>query len=195
MSGRRYECPECNQLITSRARRAGELGRSAAESWRPEFIPQPRSGARMPIRYQHAEAVATTPERAFAAIDDLPLTAKWLPPCVSLEKIGDGPNAPGDKLRYVFRQGGRQGEMGGEILARVPGERLHRRFADSSFEVSVDLRVAAAPVGALTTHIIEISPKTLLGKLMWPLIRLGVGKQTRDAAANLKRLLEAAPTQ
>jgi hypothetical protein len=28
---------------------------------------------------------------------------QWLPPCVSLSKIGDGPNAPGDQLRYVFR--------------------------------------------------------------------------------------------
>ena len=149
----------------------------------------------MPIRYQHVEPVATTPDRAFAAIDDLPLTAKWLPPCVSLSKIGDGPNAPGDKLRYVFKQGGRQSEMAGEIVARVPGERLHSKYSDSSFEVSVDLRVAPAPGGTLTTHIIEISPKTLLGKLMWPLIRLGVGKQTRDAAANLKKLLEATPAK
>jgi hypothetical protein len=144
----------------------------------------------MPIRYEHVETVATTPERAFAVIDDLPSTAKWLPPCVSLAKVGDGPNAPGDKLRYVYAQGGRQGEMAGEILDRVPGERLHCRYRDRSFDVGVDMRVAAAAGGALTTHIIEISPKTLWGKLMWPLIRLGVGKQTRDAAANLKKLLE-----
>lgn len=149
----------------------------------------------MPIRYQHVETVATTPDRAFAAIDDLPLTAKWLPPCVSSSKVGDGPNAPGDKLRYVFKQGGRQSEMAGEILARVLGERLHCRYSDSAFDVSVDLRVAPAPGGALTTHIIEISPNTLLGKLMSPLIRLGVGKQTRDAAANLQELLEATPAK
>ncbi len=149
----------------------------------------------MPIRYEHAETVATTPERAFAFIDDLPLTAKWLPPCVSLTKLGDGPNAPGDKLHYVFKQGGRQSEMAGEILTRVPGERLHCKYADNSFEVSVDLRVAAAPGGTLTTHIIEISPKSFIGKLMSPLIRLGLGKQTRDAAANLKKLLEAAPVK
>ena len=49
----------------------------------------------MPIRYEHVERVATTPERAFAVIDDLSSTAKWLPPCVSLAKVGDGPNAPG----------------------------------------------------------------------------------------------------
>ncbi len=145
----------------------------------------------MPIRYQHVETVRTTPVRAFAVIDDLPLTAKWLPPCVSLEKIGSGPNAAGDKLRYVYRQGGRQCEMAGEILVHTPGERLHCKYADKAFEVSVDLRVAAAPEGTVTTHAIEITPKTLVGKLMSPLIRLGLGKQTRDAAANLKKLLEA----
>jgi hypothetical protein len=152
-----------------------------------------REDRSMPIRYEHTETVHTTPERAFAAIDDLPLTAKWLPPCVSLEKLGPGPNAPGDKLRYVFKQGGRQSEMAGEILARAPGQRLHCRYFDSAFEVVVDLRVAAAPGGTATTHIIEITPKTLMGKLFSPLIRLGLGKQTREAAANLKQLLESTP--
>jgi uncharacterized protein YndB with AHSA1/START domain len=145
----------------------------------------------MPIRYEHAETVRATPERVFAAIDNLPLTAKWLPPCVSLEKIGDGPNAPGDKLRYVYREGGKQQEMAGEILTRTPPERLHCKYHDSMFEVSVDMRVAAAPEGALTTHSIEITPKTFLCRLLSPLIRLGIGKQTRTAAANLKALLES----
>jgi hypothetical protein len=145
----------------------------------------------MPIRYQHTELVRTTPERAFAAIDDLPLTARWLPPCVSLEKLGPGPNAPGDRLRYVFKQGRKTSEMAGEIIARTPGERLHCRYHDSMFEVSVDLRVAAAPEGTLTTHLIEITPRTWLGKLMSPLIRLGLGRQTRQAAGNLKKLLES----
>ena len=102
----------------------------------------------MPIRYQHVVTVATTPERAFAVIDDLPLTAKWLPPCVSLAKVGDGSNAPGDKLRYVFKQGGRQCEMAGEILDREPDQRLHCKYSDNAFDVWVDLRVAAAPEGA-----------------------------------------------
>jgi hypothetical protein len=145
----------------------------------------------MPIRYEFSETVRTTPQCAFAVIDDLPLTAKWLPPCVSLEKVGAGPNAPGDKLRYVFKQGGREQTMTGEIIARVPGERLYCKYSDRMFEVSVDLRVAAAANGTLTTHLIEICPRTLFGRLMGPLIRLGLGKQTRDAAANLKKLLES----
>jgi hypothetical protein len=145
----------------------------------------------MPIRYEHAETVRASVEQAFAAIDDLPLTAKWLPPCVSLEKVGNGPNAAGDRLRYVYRQGGRTAEMAGEIIARAPGERLHCKYFDKAFDVSVDLRVAPAADGAVTTHIIEITPKTFSARLLSPLIRLGLGKQTRDAAANLKKLLES----
>lgn len=145
----------------------------------------------MAIQYQCEEFVRTTPNHAFATIDDLPLTAKWLPPCVSLEKEGDGPNAVGDRIRYVYTQGGRQSEMAGEIVARVPGERLHCRYFDSMFDVSVDLQVSAEEEGTRTRHAVEISPKTLFGKLMVPLIRIGLRKQTREAAANLKRLLES----
>jgi hypothetical protein len=147
----------------------------------------------MPLRYEHSETIRVTPERAFAAIDNLPLTAQWLPPCVSLEKIGAGPNAPGDKLRYVYKEGSRQGEMAGEIVARTPGQRLHCKYYDALFEVSVDLRVADAPEGALTIHIIEMTPKKFFFKLLSPLIRRGLIKQTRQAAANLKKLLEASP--
>lgn len=145
----------------------------------------------MSIRYEHAETIRTTPERAFAAIDDLALTAKWLPPCVNLKKVGTGPNLPGDKLRYVYKQGGKTAEMDGEIRTRIVNERLHCEYFDHMFNVSVDLRVAPAADGAVTTHIIEITPKTLVAKLMSPLIRLGIRKQTREAAANLKKLLES----
>jgi uncharacterized protein YndB with AHSA1/START domain len=145
----------------------------------------------MPIHHEHREPVAVSPERAFAAIDDLPLTARWLPPCVSLTKVGAGPNRVGDELRYVFRQGGRHAEMAGEIVARVPGERLCCRYRDRAFEVSVDLRVAPAEGGAALTHVIGVTPKTLLGKLLSPLIGLGLRRQTRTAAANLRRLLES----
>lgn len=144
----------------------------------------------MSIRYEHQEAVAAEPQRVFETIDNLTLTAEWLPPCISLSKIGEGPNQPGDKLHYVFEQGGRKSEMEGVIIDRVFGERLHCQYSDSAFEVSVDLRVAPSSEGSMTTHIIEITPKTMAGKLMKPLIQLGLGKQTRDAAANLKKLVE-----
>ena len=145
----------------------------------------------MSLRYEHCEIIRATPEAVFAVIDDLPQTAKWLPPCVSLEKVGEGVNAVGDQLHYAYRQGSNQGTMAGEILARVPDQRLYCKYTDKMFEVGVDLLVNADSAGCMSTHIINITPKTWVGKLMSPLIRVGLKKQTRDAAANLRRLLES----
>jgi hypothetical protein len=144
------------------------------------------------LRYQHDVIIRRTPAEVFAVIDDLPQTAKWLPPCVSLTKVGDGPNAEGDTLRYVYRQGKSSAEMAGRILARQQDARLHCLYSDAMFEVSVDLQVAAHPQGTLSSHHISMMPKTLFSRLLQPLIRLGLGKQTRDAASNLKTLLESA---
>ncbi len=149
----------------------------------------------MSIRCEHVEIVKTSPEKAFAAIDDLPLTAQWLPPCVSLNKVGDGPNAPGDTLEYVYKQGGQTGRMAGRIVDRLPGERLHCIYEDGMFAVSVDLRVAPDSAGAKMTHIIEMTPKKFIAKLFTPLIKIGIRKQTTDAAVNLKKLLEEGPSK
>lgn len=145
----------------------------------------------MAIRCEHEEIVKCAPEKAFSVIDDLPRTAEWLPPCVLLEKVGDGPNEPGDTLRYVYRQGGQTGTMAGRIVARVPGERLHCIYEDSMFVVSVDLNVASAPEGTRCLHAIEMTPKKLIAKLFMPIVKFGLRKQTADAAVNLKKLLEA----
>lgn len=144
----------------------------------------------MPIRCEHVEIVKTSPERAFAMIDDLPRTAEWLPPCVSLNKVGEGPNASGDTLEYVYKQGGQTGRMKGTIAERIPGEKLHCIYEDSMFTVSVDMRVAPDPAGAKMTHIIEMTPRKLIAKLFTPLVKIGIRKQTTDAAVNLKKLLE-----
>ena len=145
----------------------------------------------MGIRYEYQEGISATPDKVFAIIDDLPQTSKWLPPCVSLSKVGSGPNLVGDKLQYVFRQGGSQRTMQGEILARVPNARLHCKYSDAMFDVSVEMLVSGSAGGCKTTHIIEIEPKTMMGKFMKPLIRLGLRKQTQEAATNLKKLVEA----
>lgn len=143
----------------------------------------------MPIRCRHAEMIPVAPGQVFALIDDLPATARWLPGCVSLENTSRGPNTPGDILRYVFTQGGRHSEMEGVIAAREPGKRLHCVYTDAAFIVSADMIVEPADGGTLLTNIIEITPRTFLGCLMWPVIRFCLGGQARQATANLRKAL------
>lgn len=147
----------------------------------------------MPITCEHSIDVNVCPEVAFALLDDLPRTKEWLPPCTSLEKVTPGPNVVGDQLRYAFKQGGSSGTMKGEIRARYPNERLECLYTDPKFDVLVDFRIESAPGGATLRHFISITPKTFLGRMMAPCIRLGLRSQTRKAMENIKAILEKQP--
>lgn len=145
----------------------------------------------MPIRCTHSIEVSASPERAFAFLDDLPATPRWLAPCTAIEKPTPGPNAVGDKLKYSYKQGGQAGTMDGEILARTPNERLICRYGDKTMEVVVDFQVDRLPAGARLTHVIAIAPKTFVCRLMTPLIRLSLPRQTRKAMSSLKAILDS----
>ncbi|MEM7807694.1 MAG: SRPBCC family protein [Planctomycetota bacterium] len=148
----------------------------------------------MPIRFEHAEPSTASQETTFALMDDLSRTAEWLPPCVSLTNTTRGvgePNQPGDALHYVFKQGGKQQEMTGQILEREEPSKLIAKYTDKAFDVVTDLRVEPSGNGCITHHVIEITPKAFFGKLLSPLIKLGLKGQTRTAAANLRALAES----
>jgi hypothetical protein len=145
----------------------------------------------MTIAFEHKIEVACAPEVAFALLDDLPRTSEWLAPCVSIEKLDPGPNKVGTRLLYKYREGGRGRAMNGEIKARTPNARLTCVYADKMMLVEVDFRVERAAQGAQLTHAIDITPQTFFGRLMTPLIRRALPKQTKDAMENVKRLLEA----
>ncbi len=143
----------------------------------------------MPIRYEYSVDVACSPAQAFALIDDLPKTPQWLAICISLEKLSPGPNKVGDKLKYVHQQGGRSAVMDGVITERVPNEKLTCQYDDKMFQIVIDFNISATSPGARLTHVIAITPKTFFCKLMSPLIRLGVPKQTKDAMHALQAAL------
>lgn len=145
----------------------------------------------MALQCNHSVEVHCSPEKAFSFIDDLPQTPKWLGPCTAIEKLNPGPNAVGDKLKYSYNQGGKDRTMEGEILERVEPSKLVCRYFDSMFEVLVDLNVQKSPSGAVLQHVITMTPKSFFAKLLSPLIRMGLPKQTRDAMAALKSLLES----
>ncbi len=143
----------------------------------------------MPIHYEYSVEVKSSPEQAFAVLDDFKRTPEWLCACVSLEKLTPGPNSIGDRLKYTFKQGRRLGVMDGQITARIPSEKLTVQYDDKMFQVLIDFNISRTSDGARLTHIITITPKTFFGKIMSPLIRLGVPKQTKDAMHALKAIL------
>jgi uncharacterized protein YndB with AHSA1/START domain len=145
----------------------------------------------MAIQFEHTIEVLAPTERAFEILDDVSKTPKWLARCTGIEKLSDGPNAVGTKLRYSYKDGGRSGVMDGEVATRVPNERLTYKYADKMMAVTVDFRMKKSGAGTSLTHAIEITPKTFFAKLFSPFIRKQLPKQTIDAMEKLRGLLEA----
>lgn len=145
----------------------------------------------MSIHFELAVDIAGSPEQVFAVLDDLARTPNWLDRCTSLEKLSPGPNAVGSRLRYAYREGGYTGVMDGEIVARVPGERLTCSYRDKLLAVTVDFRMTRIATGTRLTHAIEIVPQTLLARLMAPVIRGHLPGQTTVALERLKSAIEA----
>ena len=148
----------------------------------------------MPIEFDHAIDVPQDPATVFAFLDDLSLTPQWLEPCVSLVKITPGPNVVGDKLKYTYNQAGRAGEMDGEITARDVNQRLAFRYGDDQFELTIDFRMAAEGTGTRLSQLIAITPLSFMTKMMTPMIRGALPKQTITAMEKVKEMLGARGT-
>ena len=146
----------------------------------------------MPIEFSHTLAVATSPEQTFDVLDDFSQTPKWLTRCTGIETLSVGGNAVGTQLRYAYRERGRVGTMAGTITAREPGQRLTCAYTDKLMDVTVDFQMTRAGSGTRLTHSISMTPKAFVIKLVAPLIRKGIAKQTIDAMEKLKALLEGA---
>ncbi len=150
----------------------------------------------MAIVFEHGIDLPQPPSAVFALLDDFSQLPKWLKPCEGLAKLGTGPNAAGDKLRYAYAQGGRHGVMDGVIVAREPERRLTCKYYDRLFTVVVDFRVADGEGGGTRlVHHIEITPNSFMAKLMSPLIRGQLPRQTIDSMQALRQLLAMAPAE
>src|SRR5688572_16846086 len=70
-------------------------------------------------------------------------------------------------------------------------EKLTCRYWDKMFEIVVDSRVAKTPTGSKLTNSIEMTPKNFIFKLMAPVMRKQLAKQTINAMESLRDILAA----
>jgi len=143
----------------------------------------------MSIQFQHTIDLPQPPSQVFAVLDDVSQTPKWLVRCTGIEVLSPGPLAPGTKLRYSYREGGRAGTMDGQVTDRTPDENLLFSYDDKMMHVDVHFALAPNNSGTRLTHTIDITPKTFMAKLFSPLIRRALPKQTIDAMKSLRSLL------
>lgn len=143
----------------------------------------------MSITFTHGIDIPQPPAKVFALLDDVSQTPKWLSRCIGVEVLTPGPMTVGTRLRYEYREGSRTGKLEGEIAERTEDEKLLYHYEDSMMRVAVQFTMTADGAGTRLTHTIDITPKTFMAKMLTPLIRGGLPKQTIDAMESLRRLL------
>jgi uncharacterized protein YndB with AHSA1/START domain len=143
----------------------------------------------MSIHFAHTIEIPQPPARVFTVLDDFSLTPKWLARCTGIEALTPGPKAPGTKLRYAYKEGGRAGTMDGEIAARAENERITMKYGDKMMDVSVDFHMEPNGAGTKLTHTIDIVPRSFMSKIFAPMIRKQLPKQTVTAMESLRDLV------
>jgi carbon monoxide dehydrogenase subunit G len=140
--------------------------------------------------FAHTLSVSTPPSALFALFEDFSRVPLWLSRCTGIDKLDEGPNDVGTRLKYHYVDGRRSGTMDGQIVAREPDRHFAMKFTDRMMDVTVDFVSASDGVGTTLTHTVDISTKGV-GKLLTPLIRRDLPKQTMDAMTKLKAMAEA----
>ncbi|NYG06901.1 carbon monoxide dehydrogenase subunit G [Phycicoccus badiiscoriae] len=141
-------------------------------------------------QFSHTLSVSAPPSTIFAIVDDFTKTPQWLSRCTGIDKLSEGANDVGTQLKYHYDDGRRSGTMDGQIIAREPDRHFAMKFTDKMMDVTVDFVAASDGVGSTLTHSIDIATKGF-GKLLTPLIKRDLPKQTMDAMTKLKAMAEA----
>jgi ribosome-associated toxin RatA of RatAB toxin-antitoxin module len=122
----------------------------------------------------------------FSFVDDVSQTPRWLSRCVSIDQTSPGPRGVGTQLHYTHSTG----SMDGVVTDYEKDRRLGMSYTDRMFDVLVDFWFAPENGSTAVRHATEINPKSLVGKLMSPFIRVGIRRQMAKDTQTLKRLLE-----
>lgn len=143
----------------------------------------------MAIVFEHGIDLPQSPHQVFTLLDDYSKVPLWLKRCEGVAKQGTGPSKVGDKLRYAYCESGKHGLMDGVIVALEEDRLLSYKYYDKMMMVNVDFRMAPTGEGTHLVHHIEITPHSFLARLISPLWRMKLPKQTVATMENLRKLL------
>lgn len=143
----------------------------------------------MAVHFEYSIEISKPQATVFAVLDDVCRTPEWLSRCTKVEKLDPGPNAVGTKLRYDYMQGRKPGTMLGSIAAHGAPDHIAFRYNDKMFDVTIDFMLATVTAGTKLTQKIDIVPTSLVGRLLQPLIRRVLPKQTIKDLEKLRALV------
>jgi carbon monoxide dehydrogenase subunit G len=130
-------------------------------------------------------------EDVFKFLDDSDLAKQWIGGLESIEPLTAGGNRVGAKAKHIYVEDGRKIEMIEETLIYEPNKRVKIKGAADGFELTVDYRLQAIPMGTRLDYEVETQMKSLLMKILSPLINWSNRKRVSEDFARLKTLVES----
>ena len=89
-------------------------------------------------KFAHTVEVSAPPAEVFAILDDVRRTPEWLKRCTGIDKLDDGSNTAGTRLKYHYKSANRDGTMDGRITVHEPDEHVAMLYTDPMMDVEVD---------------------------------------------------------
>jgi len=127
-------------------------------------------------------------EQVFAFLADTGKVCTWQSNLIELEQLTEGPLHAGSRFREVRRLGRRDEEIQGEVTAFVPNKRLETKTTTKP-EVTVSYFFEEENGGTRLRHKFVMLTSGMM-RLLEPLIRNSIKKQTASDFETLKRILE-----
>jgi uncharacterized protein YndB with AHSA1/START domain len=142
------------------------------------------------MRVVESVVIDRSPAEIWAVVSDLDTHREWRPSVKEFRQVSDGPLGVGSRIREVLDWRGREIVIDDVVTALEPPYRLGIRGGWKAADYDVDFRLEPAGDTTVVTMDWPFYPKSVLLKVVAPLMGGAMRKSTREELALLKRYVE-----
>ena len=137
--------------------------------------------------------IGCAPEAAFnhIAVEFFDNHPRWDPGIVELSRTSEGPVALGTTGREVREVNGRRFTSAFRVTTFEPVRAFSHRGTEGAMGEDVDYLIEPAASGTRITFTVDIYPKTLLMRILTPMIRPQVERNFTSNVARFQQMLQA----
>ena len=134
-------------------------------------------------------------EEVWAVVADLETHLAWRPALIEFRQVSEGPLGVGSRIREVLRWRGRELVLDDAVTAFDPLRHFGIRGSWKAADFELDLTLESTSDGAtIVTFDWPLYPKSLVMKMVTPVLGGAMRKATAEEAALLKAYVEGRTT-
>ena len=142
------------------------------------------------MRITESVLVEASPRAVWAVLTDLGSHPRWRPALREFRQVSDGPLRVGARIREVIEWRGREVELDDEVTALEPERRLGIRGGWKAATFELDMLVEPRGTATSVTFDWTMEPSTLLMRVVTPLLRETMRRETRKELDGLRAFVD-----